>query len=72
MDGYEATRKIKEFRPNLPIIAQTAYSSPEEKEKAFLAGCDDFISKPISKGVLNSKLKTYLLVGENNHIGLDY
>ncbi|MDP2068006.1 MAG: PAS domain S-box protein [Lutibacter sp.] len=61
MDGREATRIIKEFRPNLPIIAQTAYSSPEEKEKAFLAGCDDFMSKPISKEDLDSKLKNYLL-----------
>ncbi|HCE54083.1 MAG TPA: hypothetical protein DER05_03385 [Lutibacter sp.] len=61
MDGREATRIIKEFRPNLPIIAQTAYSSPEEKEKAFLAGCDDFLSKPINKEDLDSKLKNYLL-----------
>ena len=61
MDGHEATRKIKEFRPNLPIIAQTAYSSAEEKEKAFLAGCDDFLSKPINKEDLGSKLKNYLL-----------
>ncbi|MHB1107816.1 MAG: PAS domain S-box protein, partial [Lutibacter sp.] len=61
MDGREATRIIKEFRPNLPIIAQTAYSSPEEKDKAFLAGCDDFLSKPINKEDLDSKLKNYLL-----------
>jgi PAS domain S-box-containing protein len=61
MDGHEATRKIKEFRPNLPIIAQTAYSSPEEKERAFLSGCDDFLSKPISKEALNSLLNNYLL-----------
>ncbi|MHB1195225.1 MAG: PAS domain S-box protein [Lutibacter sp.] len=61
MDGHEATKRIKEFRPNLPIIAQTAYSTPEEKEKAFLAGCDDFISKPISKDALNDVINTYLL-----------
>jgi PAS domain S-box-containing protein len=61
MDGHEATRIIKEFRPNLPIIVQSAFSSPEEKEKAFLAGCNDFISKPIDKGDLDSKLKNYLL-----------
>ncbi len=60
MDGHEATKIIKEFRPDLPIIAQTAYSSQEEKEKAFLAGCNDFMSKPISKEDLDSKLKNYL------------
>ncbi|MDO9039108.1 MAG: PAS domain S-box protein [Lutibacter sp.] len=61
MDGHEATKRIKEFRPNLPIIAQTAYSAPEEKEKAFLAGCDDFMSKPISKDELKKVLDIHLL-----------
>ena len=60
MDGHEATKIIKEFRPNLPIIAQTAYSSPEEKEKAFLSGCDDFMAKPISKDALSAILSNYL------------
>lgn len=65
MDGHEATRKIKDFRPNLPIIAQTAYSSLEEKEKAFLAGCNDFISKPITKDTLKAIINNYLLAGKN-------
>ncbi|MDP3358541.1 MAG: PAS domain S-box protein [Lutibacter sp.] len=60
MDGHEATKLIKEFRHNLPIIAQTAYSAPEEKEKAFLAGCDDFMSKPINNELLKSILSKYL------------
>lgn len=47
MNGYEALELIKEFCPDLPIIAQTAYSSASDKEKALLAGFDDFISKPI-------------------------
>jgi len=47
MDGYEATRQIKSFLPNLPIIAQTAYVN--DKEKAFEYGCTDFISKPFTK-----------------------
>ncbi|NOZ35826.1 MAG: PAS domain S-box protein [Chlorobi bacterium] len=62
IDGYEATKQIKKFRPNLPIIAQTAYSTPEEKAKALSAGCDDFISKPISKEIFSkiiNKYKTY-------------
>jgi PAS domain S-box-containing protein len=63
MDGHEATKRIKEFRPNLPIIAQTAFSSPEEKEKALLSGCNDFIAKPISKDALNGVIHNYLLVG---------
>jgi len=40
MTGLEATRLIKEFRPDLPIIAQTAYSTNDEKKQAFSAGCN--------------------------------
>ena len=54
MNGFEATKKIREFRPNLPVIAQTAFSSTEDKEKAFSAGCNDFISKPIDKKELKT------------------
>jgi len=52
MNGYEATKEIKKLYPNLSIIAQTAYSTKEEQEKAILAGCDAFISKPITKDSL--------------------
>jgi len=47
MDGCETTRKIKIFRKNLPIIAQTADVMPEDKIRCFESGCDDFIGKPI-------------------------
>ena len=49
MNGYEATRLIKEQRPDLPVIAQSAFTSNEEREKARKAGCDSFITKPINK-----------------------
>ncbi|MDA3865805.1 MAG: response regulator, partial [Salinivirgaceae bacterium] len=61
MNGFEATKLIKEFLPNLPIVAQTAYTADEDKEKAFSAGCDDFISKPISEEMLNEMLNKYLM-----------
>ncbi len=47
MNGYEATRRIKQQKPGLPIIAQTAYAMHEDREKAYEAGCDGYISKPI-------------------------
>lgn len=47
MNGYEATRRIKEQKPGIPIIAQTAYAMHEDREKAYEAGCDGYISKPI-------------------------
>ncbi len=48
MDGYVATKKIKELWPDIKIIAQTAYAMAGEKERCFEAGCDDYISKPIN------------------------
>ena len=60
MNGLEATKIIKTFSPNLPIIAQTAYSTIEDKEKASAAGCDDFITKPIDKEIFSTKVSKYL------------
>jgi PAS domain S-box-containing protein len=62
MDGYEATIRIKEFKPNLYIIAQTAYSSEADKEKAFACGCSDFMSKPLKRELLLSKINEQLLI----------
>jgi len=49
IDGIEATRQIKRIRPELPIIAQTAYAYYEERDKVMSAGCDAYLSKPIKK-----------------------
>jgi PAS domain S-box-containing protein len=59
MDGYEATRKIKQVKPDLPIIAQTAYAMNEDRKKALDAGCDDYISKPIRLTELMSLIEKY-------------
>ena len=45
--GYECTRIIKEERPDLPVVAQTAYAMSGEREISRQAGCDDYLSKPI-------------------------
>lgn len=60
MDGLTATSEIKAINPNIPIIAQTAYALDGDREKALLAGCTDYISKPIRRNVLISKIMTYL------------
>ena len=62
MNGFEATRIIKENYPNIPIIAQTAYSTDVDKRKAFTAGSNEFISKPISKTDLTEILNKYIKV----------
>ncbi len=60
IDGFEATRKIKEIRPNLFVIAQTAFAFASDKQKAFDAGCVDYITKPIKKDLLLMKIRSHL------------
>ena len=48
LDGYEATRQIRQFNKKVIIIAQTAYAMLGEREKAKQAGCNDYIAKPIA------------------------
>jgi len=59
MDGYEATRKIREFNSNVIIIAQTAYTLENDRNKALEAGCNDYISKPILKEALMLAIHKY-------------
>jgi len=60
IDGYEAAEKIKEIRPDLPIIAQSAYASKDNKAHAAIAGCNDFIAKPISLETFSKIIEKYL------------
>jgi len=48
MDGLEATRLIKAKHPDLPVLAITANAFDSDRQKAMEAGCDDFMSKPVS------------------------
>ena len=59
-DGYEVMGKIKEINQFTKIIVQTAYASNDDKIRAFNAGCDDYLSKPIKHDLLVSKIKFYL------------
>jgi PAS domain S-box-containing protein len=61
MDGFEATKSIKEFRPDLPVIAQTAYVRDVDKSKAIACGCSDFLSKPFKKEELLSMIREHLV-----------
>ncbi len=61
MDGFESTRQIREILPQLPIIAISGLISSEDENAARLAGCNDYIVKPISKsrllGAINKLLQ---------------
>ena len=60
MNGLQATRRIKEKFPNLPVIVQTAFAMEEERLKCRHAGCDDIISKPINPDHLLEKIAQFI------------
>ncbi|MCX6254111.1 MAG: response regulator [Bacteroidia bacterium] len=60
MDGYKSTEKIREFRENIVIIAQTAYGLLGDKEKILDSGFNDYIIKPIFSQNLIEKLIAHL------------
>ncbi len=59
MDGYEATRKIREFNKEVIIIAQTGYALDGDREKSIDAGCNDYIAKPVPRIELKRMLNNY-------------
>ena len=64
MDGYEATRKIRKLhepeKSGIPIIAMTANAFAEDRQKAFEAGMDGYIAKPIDISKMMGILKDFL------------
>lgn len=62
MDGIEMCRQLKsnpETR-SIPVIMVTTKGEPERVEQAFMAGCEDYVTKPIDKVELTSKVSKYL------------
>lgn len=62
MDGLEATRQIKSFRKELPIIAVTAFAMHGDENRIREAGCDDYLSKPVDKKKLIEVLRKYSVI----------
>ena len=60
MNGYEAFEQINSIRPNLPIVAQTAHASEEDKVKVNSMGFTDYITKPINKELLLEMVSKYI------------
>ena len=59
MDGLEATHIIRSYSKEVPIIALTAYAFETDKELALEMGCNDFVTKPVSKEALEKALEKF-------------
>ena len=60
MDGLEATRLIRSYSKEVPIVALTAFAFESDKDRAIEAGCDDFLTKPVSQNALEKVLDKYV------------
>jgi CheY-like chemotaxis protein len=65
MDGYEATRAIRDPRSNVknhnvPIVAMTAHALKDDRQRCLEAGMDDYISKPVQPEKLTEVVERFL------------
>ena len=64
MSGYEVCRQLKSdpARRGIPVLIVTALNEPGDIEKAVHAGCDDFLSKPVNRLELRTRVRSLLRV----------
>lgn len=62
IDGWEATRRLKEAEDTreIPVIALTAHALEEDREKAALAGCDGYLAKPVEPRRVVQEVERFL------------
>lgn len=60
LNGYEATKQIREFNKTVPIIAQTAFAMIPEQKNILESGFTDFLSKPVEEEILFGMIKKYM------------
>jgi two-component system sensor histidine kinase/response regulator len=61
MDGFEAIKEIRRLKPNLRVIALTAYAVGGDREEIINAGFNEYISKPVSRKILISTILKYVM-----------
>ncbi len=60
VNGIECTRMLRKSRKNVPVIMVTGYASEQSKKEAFLAGCNEYVLKPIYPEFIYNLLEKYL------------
>lgn len=60
MDGFETMDHIRKIRPDIPVIAQTAFYTLDMKTKCQVAGFNDFVAKPLALQELLEKISPFL------------
>ena len=60
LDGYAATRQIREFNKTIPIIALTASADNNIREKVIAAGMQDYVTKPLNPDDFYTRIKKYI------------
>jgi CheY-like chemotaxis protein len=64
MNGYDATKKIRNLGVRTPIIAMTGSITHEDEKKCIEVGCDDYVSKPIDRNHLVKTISKFIAVEE--------
>jgi signal transduction histidine kinase/CheY-like chemotaxis protein len=59
INGFNAIKVIRQQNISIPVIAQTAFNQPEDKQKCLESGCDDYLAKPIDRDLLLSKISNF-------------
>lgn len=65
LDGWEATRQLRNSlgTASIPIVALSSHAMPDDREKALIAGCNDFDTKPVNFARLLTKIEALLTSG---------
>lgn len=59
INGFNAIKVVRQQNINIPVIAQTAFNQPEDKQKCLDSGCNDYLAKPIDRELLLAKISFF-------------